>query len=91
MDGAWIAPIVFLLVVLAFDAWVYRETKARQAGGRSVVATVGPVTLSMPEQWFLGCLLLRVLIFPLCLVARNASGVSRMFRSLGLGLSAGDS
>jgi hypothetical protein len=72
MDGAWIAPIGFLLIVLAFDVWVYREARARQARGRSVVATVGPVTLSTPEQWFLGCLLLWVYVFPLYLVARNA-------------------
>jgi hypothetical protein len=72
MGGAWLASIVFLLIVLVFDVWVYREAKARQARGRSVVATVGPVTLSTPEQWLLGCLLLWVFVFPLYLVARNA-------------------
>jgi len=72
MNGTWLAPVALLLVVLAFDVWVYGEAKVRQARGRSVVATVGPARLSTPEHWLLGCLLLWVFVFPLYLIARNA-------------------
>ena len=72
MDGEWLAPVIFLLLVVAVDIWVYREASARRAEGRSVVATVGPVTLSTPEQWSLGCLVLWIFVLPLYLVARNA-------------------
>lgn len=58
MDGQWLAPVILLLVVFAIDARVYAEAKARMAQGQSVVATVGSVTLSTPEQWLLGCLVL---------------------------------
>lgn len=72
MDGQWLAPVIFLLFVAAVDLWVYREASARRTEGRSVVATVGPVTLSTPEQWLLGCLFLWIFILPLYLVARHA-------------------
>lgn len=72
MDGRWIAPVGVLLAVLAVDVWVYTEARSRRARGQSVVATVGPVTLSTPEQWLLGCLVLWIFVLPLYLVARNA-------------------
>lgn len=71
MDSSWVAPVALLLVVLALDVWVYREAQAMRASGQSVIASVGPVTISTPEQWFLGCLLLWIFVFPLYLVARR--------------------
>jgi hypothetical protein len=68
----WVAPVTILVVILAIDVWVYREAQVRRAGGQSVVASVGPVTISTPEQWFLGCLLLWIFVFPLYLVARRS-------------------
>ena len=72
MNRSWVAPVVLLIVVLATDVWAYREAHARRAAGQSVIASVGPVTISTPEQWFLGCLLLWIFVFPLYLVARRA-------------------
>lgn len=72
VGSAWLAPVVMLLVVFTVDAWIVTESRARQAAGRPVVATVGPVTVSTPGQWLLGCLVLWVLVVPLYLVARNA-------------------
>ena len=72
MDGRWIAPLVLLLAVVTVDVWVYAEARSRQTHGKSVVATVGPVTFSTPEQWLLGCLVLWIFVLPLYLVARNA-------------------
>jgi hypothetical protein len=61
-----------LVVVFSCDVWIVMEARARQAEGRPVVATVGPVTVSTPGQWLLGCLVLWVLAVPLYLVARKA-------------------
>jgi len=72
MDANSWGPLVLLLGGLAVDVWVLRDARAREAQGRDVVATVGPVTLSTPSQWLLGCLLLWVFVVPLYLVARKA-------------------
>lgn len=72
MDGNGWAAVLVLLVALVVDVWIFTEARAREAEGRAVVATVGPVTLSTPSHWFVGCLLLWVFVVPLYLVARNA-------------------
>jgi hypothetical protein len=72
MGGGGSAALVLLLVALVVDAWIFLEARAREAEGREVVASVGPVTLSTPAHWLLGCLLLWVVVVPLYLVARNA-------------------
>ena len=72
MDANSWGPLVLLLGGLAVDVWVLRDARAREAQGRDVVATVGPVTLSTPSQWLLGCLLLWVFVVPRYLVARKA-------------------
>ncbi len=72
VDGGGGAALGLLLVALVVDAWVFLEARAREAEGRAIVATVGPVTLATPAQWLLGCLLLWVFVVPLFLVARNA-------------------
>lgn len=71
MDHGWIAPVTLVIIVLATDVWVYLDAQARRTAGRSVNASVGPVTFSTPEQWFWGCLLLWIFIFPLYVVARR--------------------
>lgn len=72
MDGNGWAALLLLLVALVVDLWIFTEARAREAEGRAVVATVGPVTLSTPSHWLVGCLLLWVFVVPLYLVARNA-------------------
>ena len=72
VDGGGWAALALLVVALVVDAWVFLEARAREADGRAVVATVGPVTFATPEQWLLGCLLLWVFVVPLFLVARSA-------------------
>lgn len=72
-DGdVWIAPFVLLAVALVVDAWVYVDARSRSAHDDAVVASVGPVTLSTPEHWLIGCVLLWILVLPLYLVARQA-------------------
>jgi hypothetical protein len=72
VNGTLVAPLMFLLVALAVDVWVFLDAKGRRDAGDDVVATVGPVTLSTPEQWLLGSVLLWIFVVPLYLVARRA-------------------
>lgn len=69
--GGW-GPLALLLVALAVDVWVVLDARTREASGDPVVAEVGPVTLSTPQQWLLACLLVWVVAVPLYLVARRA-------------------
>jgi hypothetical protein len=71
MDGHGSVALLVVVVVVAVDAWVLLDARAREAGGHAVAATVGPITLATPAQWFLGCLILWVLVVPLYLVARR--------------------
>ena len=72
MNGNALGPLALLVVALAVDVWVFLDARHRSHAGDDVVATVGPVTLSTPEQWLLGSLLLWVFVVPLYLVARRA-------------------
>jgi hypothetical protein len=70
-DGNWLAPVVLVLVVLTVDVFIFRDARSRQSEGRAVVATVGPVNVSTPWRWLLGCLVLWVFVVPLYFVARD--------------------
>lgn len=72
MSDAPVGPLLFLLVALAVDVWIFLYAKGRSESGDDVVATVGSVTLSTPEQWLLGSVLLWIFVVPLYLVARRA-------------------
>lgn len=72
MGATWLVPLALFLVVVAVDAWIFMEARTRAARGREVVATVGPVTLSEPEQWLIGCIAAWIFVVPLYLVARSA-------------------
>jgi len=66
-------PILLLLVVVATDVWVYRDSGLRLARGEPVTVTLGPYRMESPAVWFVACLLLWILAFPLYLVARGRS------------------
>jgi hypothetical protein len=72
MDVNWLSALALTLVVVIVDVWIFVEARTREAQGREVVATVGSVTLSTPQQWLIGCIVLWVFVVPLYLVARNA-------------------
>ncbi|MGE0819906.1 MAG: hypothetical protein AB7O74_14720 [Candidatus Nanopelagicales bacterium] len=72
MSGSPLGPLALLAVAVAVDAWVFLDAKRRQDSGDDVVASVGPVTLSEPAHWLLGCIVLWILVVPLYLVARRA-------------------
>ena len=66
-----LAPILPLLVVLASDLWVYANARANDERGTPVVMRMGTFTVDTPTAWFLACVLLWVVFFPLYLVAHN--------------------
>ncbi|GIJ30247.1 hypothetical protein Vqi01_54090 [Micromonospora qiuiae] len=70
--------ILVLLVVLAVDVWVYADAKKRLSQGEQVSVSLGALRVESPEAWFLGCLILWVVFFPLYLTAtrRNPFGRS---------------
>jgi hypothetical protein len=70
LPGAALGPILLLLAVLASDAWVFVDAKARLDRGSPVAMTVGSFRIDAPFGWFLGCLVLWLLFFPMYLVSR---------------------
>jgi hypothetical protein len=65
-----LVPLVVLLAILAIDLWVYADAKRWAAQGTPVVARIGSFTVETPETWFLGCLVLFILFFPLYMLSR---------------------
>lgn len=79
MSVGAVAPILVMLVVLGADAWVYADAKGRTERGDSVAFSVGSFVVDTPVAWFLGCLILWVVFFPLylTLTGRNPFRKSR--------------
>ena len=69
MPVAALVPILFVLVVLASDAWVYADATERQQQGNPAPVSIRSLRLDTPQTWFLGCLLLWVVFFLLYLTA----------------------
>lgn len=66
-----LGPLALLVVVLASDAWVFTDARRRAERHDDVVASLGSLELATPGAWFLACVLLWVLFFPMYLVARS--------------------
>jgi len=64
-------PFALLVVAVGTDAWVYLDARRRAAAGDPVEASLGSIALESPTAWFMGCLVLWVLFFPMYLVARS--------------------
>jgi hypothetical protein len=71
--AAWV-PILVLLAVLATDLWVYTDAKAHSERGAPVIFSAGFLKLDSPTVWFLACLVLWILVFPLYITIRNQLG-----------------
>jgi hypothetical protein len=69
-----LVPILVLLLVLATDLWVYADAKAHAERGTPIVASIGRLVVATPAAWFLGCLILWILFFPLYITRRNQVG-----------------
>jgi len=65
------ALILVLALVLATDAWVYRDAMALQARGTPVVFRLGSLSFEAPQAWFYACLVAWIVFFPLYLTDRR--------------------
>jgi hypothetical protein len=68
-----LVPILLLLAVLATDVWVYEDSSARQQRGAPVTLAIGNLHVDTPAAWFVACLLLWIVFFPLYIKGRNQS------------------
>ncbi len=68
-----LVPILVLLAVLAIDLWVFADAKAHWERGTPVVFSIGSFGVDTPVAWFLGCLVLWIVFFPLYISSRNTS------------------
>ncbi len=66
-------PLVPLLALLGVDAWVYLDAAHQQETGSIPTFRIGQLTIDTPASWFVGCLLLWVVVFPLYLIARTSN------------------
>lgn len=64
---------VFLVVAIALTTavWVYRDAHASAKRGRPVTSRVGSFHLKKPLAWFVACLLLWEMAFPLYMDSRH--------------------
>jgi hypothetical protein len=67
LSASVLAPILLMVILLTADAWVYTDAKARAERGRPVTFSYGSFVVETPIAWFLGCLILWVVFFPLYL------------------------
>ena len=71
MSATALAPVILLLVILTVDVWVYKDARERRDSGRTVVVTIGSITIDTPEAWLAGCVVVSLMFIPLYLVARE--------------------
>jgi hypothetical protein len=69
------ASLLLLVAVLATDVWVYLDAQAQGDGGAPVTVAIGTFRVDTPVAWFVCCLVLWVVFFPLYLAGRGR-GVS---------------
>ena len=67
LSASVLAPILLMVILFTADAWVYTDARARAGQGRPVTFSFGSFVVETPITWFLGCLILFVVFFPLYL------------------------
>lgn len=71
VGGLMTAVLAVAIILLATAVWVYRDSHASAKRGRPVISSVGSWQLRKPLAWFLACLLLWEMAFPLYLDSRH--------------------
>jgi hypothetical protein len=66
-----LVPILLLLALLSTDVWVYADAKAQSEQGTPIVFSAGSFKVDTPASWFVACLILWILFFPLYITSRN--------------------
>jgi hypothetical protein len=69
--GSVLVPILVLLPILATDFWVYSDAKAHWEQDAPVVFSAGFLEVDTPATWFVCCLVLWIVFFPLYVTLRN--------------------
>jgi hypothetical protein len=69
--GSTLLPFIFLLVILLTDWWVYRDAKAQTERGSPVYVAFDAFRVDTPVAWFVVCLFLWIIFFPIYLAARG--------------------
>lgn len=64
-----LVPILALFAVIATDVWVYADARNRLDRGDRVSLSLGSLRVETPEAWFIACLILWLVFFPLYLTA----------------------
>jgi hypothetical protein len=70
VPGSALLPVLVILVLVVFDVGVYLDAKRCAAEGSPVVLRVGTFVVETPLAWFVGCLVLWIVFFPLYLISR---------------------
>ena len=65
-------PLVVLVIVLASDVWVYQDALAQNSRGTPVFFRFGTFTIDTPAAWFIACLILWIIFFPLYFTSRSS-------------------
>jgi hypothetical protein len=70
--SAALVPLLVVLVLLGVGLWVFQDAKRCTDEGAPVVLRVGSFAVETPAAWFVGCVLVVVVFFPLYMVSRAA-------------------
>ncbi len=66
-----LGPLAVAVALLAVDIWVLLDATKHTERGAPVVLRLGSVVIDSPATWFVGCLLLWILFFPLYVISRT--------------------
>ena len=66
-----VIPVLVVVVLLAIDLWVYADAKRCAGAGAPVRLRVGTFVVETPLAWFVACLVLWVVFFPVYVVSRT--------------------
>lgn len=67
-----LVPVLLVVVVIASDLWVLTDASRCAREGAPVYVRIGSFTVDTPLLWFVLCLVLWILFFPLYLTSRSA-------------------
>ncbi|WP_133694064.1 hypothetical protein [Mycobacterium sp. BK086] len=71
--GLLVALCVVLAIMFATASWVYADAKTSAGQGVPVSGLLGSLQLNTPVAWFIACLLLGEVVFPLYITSRSSA------------------
>ena len=70
-NASFILPFIALFAMFTTAVWVYRDATAQSERGTSIFFHVGTFNVDTPIAWFVACIFLWIVFFPLYLAARS--------------------